>query len=59
MFHFEKIDKNAQFNYLFLEIPKIFLHVRVRQVDFLSEDWKEVVCLKQCPLYGFHFRDVL
>ena len=24
----------------FLEIPKIFIRVSVRQVNFLSEDWK-------------------
>ena len=32
MFLFEKIDKNVQFNLLFLGIPQIFLCVRVRQV---------------------------
>ena len=57
-FFFEKIDKNVQFHYLFLGIPKIFLYVRVSQVAFLSEDLKKVACLKQYPLYGFRFRDV-
>ena len=41
-FIFKKIDKNVQFNSLFLGIPKIFLWVRVRQVAFLSEDWKKL-----------------
>ena len=39
-FYFEKIEKNVQFN-CFLEIPKIFSCVRVRQADFLCEDWKK------------------
>ena len=44
MFTFEKIDKNVQFNYLFLRIPKNVLYVRVGQVASLSEkkfDWKK------------------
>ena len=87
MFLFEKSEKNVQFNSLFLGIPKIFICVRVKQMAFLSEDWKKlsvwtegwkkvvrlnrglkkvvrlnrglkkVVCLKQCPLYGFRFRN--
>ena len=42
MFLLEKIDKNVQFNSLSLEIPKIFICVRVRQVAFTSEDWKKL-----------------
>ena len=56
MFLSAKIDKNIQFNSLFLGIPKIFLYVRVKQVAFFI--WEKVVCLKQCPVYGFPFRDV-
>ena len=39
MFLFEKIDKNVQFNSLFLGNSWNFC-VRVRQGAFLSEDWK-------------------
>ena len=39
MFLFEKIDKNVQFNSLFLGNSWNFC-VRVRQGVFLSEDWK-------------------
>ena len=59
MFTFEKIDKNVQFNYLFLRIPKNFLYVRVGQVASLSEkkfDWKKSCCPKQRPLYSLRFR---
>ena len=41
MFLFEKIDKNVQFNSVFLGIP-IFFCVCVRQVAFLSEDLKKL-----------------
>ena len=34
------------------EIPKIFM------LAFLSEDWKKVVRLKKCPLYGFWFSSI-
>ena len=39
MFPFEKIDKNVQFNYLFIG-NSWNLCVRVRQGAFLYEDWK-------------------
>ena len=39
---FAKIDKNVQFNSLFLGIPKMFVCVRVRQVAFLSENLKKL-----------------
>ena len=42
MFIFEKINKNVQSYSLFLRIPKIFLCVRLRQMAFLSEDWKKL-----------------
>ena len=42
MFLFEKSEKNVQFNSLFLGIPKIFICVRVKQMAFLSEDWKKL-----------------
>ena len=38
IFLFEEIDKNIQFNTLFLGIHETFISVRVRQVTFLSEN---------------------
>ena len=54
---FAKIDKNVQFNYLFLRISKMFIWVRVRPGGFFIWELKKVVHLKQCPLYSFCFRD--
>ena len=42
MFLFAKIDKNVQFNSLFLGIPKMFVCVHLRQVAFLSKNWKKL-----------------
>ena len=42
IFLFEEIDKNIQFNTLFLGIHETFISVRVRQVTFLSENWKKL-----------------
>ena len=42
MFLFEKIEKMSNLILCFLEIPKIFSCVRVRQADFLCEDWKKL-----------------
>ena len=42
MLLFEKIDKNIQFNCLFLGIRETFISVRMRQVAFLSENWKKL-----------------
>ena len=56
MLLFGEIDKNIQFNSLFLGIRETFISVRVRQVAFLSENWKKVVHLKQCPLYVLEIR---
>ena len=47
MFLFEKIDKNAQFNYL----------CPCKSGDFFIWGLQKVVCLKQCSLHGFGFRD--
>ena len=41
----------------FSKIPKTFIWIRVKQVTFLSEDWKKVARLKQCSLYSFRFRE--
>ena len=38
MFLFEEIDKNIQFDSLFLAIRETFISVRVRQVAFLSKN---------------------
>ena len=38
----EEIDKNIQFNTLFLGIHETFISARVRQVTFLSENWKKL-----------------
>ena len=52
LFLFEKIDKNIQINSLFLgNSEKYFLCPR-------KAGMKKVVPLKQCPFYGFRFRDV-
>ena len=42
MFLFEKIDKNMQFNFCFSEIPRNLVCFGVRQVTFLSENWKKL-----------------
>ena len=42
MFLFEKIEKNVQFNSLFLRIFKTFICVHVKQVVFQSEDWRKL-----------------
>ena len=39
---FEKIKKMSKLIFCFSEIPKTFTCVRVRQVTFLSEDWKKL-----------------
>ena len=57
MFLCQKVDKSVQFNSLFLQIPKMLLCVRIGQVAFFVWGLKRVVCLKQCPLYGFCFND--
>ena len=46
MFLFEKIDKNVQFNYLFLEIPKI-VSLCSRQVDYFFYLRTEKSCLSE------------
>ena len=51
MLLFEKIDKNIQFNSLFLGIRETFNSVRVRQVTFFTRGLKKRFPLKQCPLY--------
>ena len=51
MLIFEEIDKNIQFNCLFLGIHETFVSVRVILVAFFTWELKKVVCLKQCPLY--------
>ena len=42
MFLFEKIDKIFNSILCFSEIPKMFICVRIRQVTFLSVDWKKL-----------------
>ena len=42
MFVFEEIDKDIQINSLFLGIRETFISVFVRQVAFLSENWKRL-----------------
>ena len=51
MLLFEEIDKNNQFNSLFVGIRETFLSTRVRQVVFFIWELEKVVHLKQCPLY--------
>ena len=51
MLLFEEIDKNIQFNSLFLGIRETFVSVRARQVAFFIWELKKVARLKQCPLY--------
>ena len=43
-FFLRKLTHKFKFNSLFLRN--------------LSEDWTNVVCLKKCPLYGFHFSSI-
>ena len=40
---FEEIDKNTQFNSLFLGIRETSVSVRVIQVVFLPENWKKLI----------------
>ena len=42
MLLFEEIDKNIQFNSLFLGIRETFISVRVRQVTFFTRGLKKV-----------------
>ena len=49
MLLFEQIDKNIQFNTLFLGIRETFISVHVRQVTFFT--WGKSFPPKQCPLY--------
>ena len=51
MLLFEEIDKNIQFNSLFLGIRETCVSARVRQVAFFNWELKKVVHQKQCPLY--------
>ena len=52
-----KSTKKSKLILCFSEMPKIFIFVRVRQIGFYFS-LKKVICLKQCPLYGFHFTNV-
>ena len=49
IFLFEEIDKNIQFNTLFLGIHETFISRETG--DFFIWELKKVVHLKQCPLY--------
>ena len=51
MLLFEEIDKNIQFNSLFLGIRETFISVHVRQVTFFYLRTEKSFPLKQCPLY--------
>ena len=53
MFLFEKIGKNVQFNSLFLGIPKILICICVKQMAFLSEDWKKLFVWSSVPFTVF------
>ena len=57
MFLFEKIDKNVQFNYLFLRKFLKLLSVSKQGRWLFYQRTGKVVRLKQCPLYGFRFTD--
>ena len=48
---FEEIDKNINFDSLFLGIRETCVSAQVRQVAFFNWELKKVVRQKQCPLY--------
>ena len=58
MVFFENIDKNVRINSLFLGNSCNFYFCPRKTGDFFISELKKVVCPKQCPLYGFHFRDM-
>ena len=51
MLLFEEIDKNIQFNSLFLGIRETCFCPRETDGVFFTRELKKVVRLKQCPLY--------
>ena len=51
MFLFEKFDEYFQFNSLFLEISKDFLCICIKQVAFLSGDWKKSLEMRERKWY--------
>ena len=58
MLLFEEIDKNIQFNSLFLGICETFVSARVRQVAFFRKDWKMFSSEAVFSLRFNCFRDV-
>ena len=56
LFFLRKLTKMSKLMLCFSETPKTFTCIRLRQVTFFISGLKKVVRLKQCPLYGFHFR---
>ena len=57
-FFLRKLTKMSKLMLCFSETPKTFTCIRLRQVTFFISGLKKVVRLKQCPLYGFRFRDL-
>ena len=57
-FLYEEVDKNVQFNFLFLRNFQNFYLCPLKAGGFFIWWLKKIVRLKQCPLYGFRFRNI-
>ena len=57
-FFLRKLTKMSNLILCFSEIPPSFYLCPRKAGEFFVWGLKKVVCLKQCPLYGFCFRDV-